>query len=48
MITLSSKHLCDPPEEFLKIFATVHSFMNDKILIDSYQAHLPVQYASNI
>ena len=32
----------------LKIFATVHSLMNDINLIDSCQAHLPVQYTSNI
>ena len=32
----------------LKIFATVHSLMNGKILIDSCQAYLPTQYASNI
>ena len=31
-----------------KMFATVHSLMNDPNLIDSYQAHLPVQFASNI
>ena len=30
----------------LYIFATVHSLMNDINLIDSCQAHLPVQYAS--
>ena len=29
-------------------FCTVHSLMNDIILIDSCQAHLPVPYASNI
>ena len=29
-------------------FSTVHSPMNDTNLIDSYQVHLPVQYASNI
>ena len=34
--------------EFFKIFATVHSFMNDINFIDSCQAHLPVQYASDI
>ena len=32
----------------LKIFATVHSLMNCKTMIDSCQAHMPVQYASNI
>ena len=32
----------------LKIFATVHSLMHYTNLIDSCQAHLPVQYASNI
>ena len=30
------------------IFATVHSLMNYTNLIDSCQAQLPVQYASNI
>ena len=29
-------------------FATVHSLMNVKNLIDSCQAHLPVQYDLNI
>ena len=29
-------------------FATIHSLMNTKNLIDSCQAHLSVQYASNI
>ena len=29
-------------------FATVHSLVEDISLIDSCQAHLPVQYASNI
>ena len=29
-------------------FATVHSLMKGVNLIDSCQAHLPVQYASNI
>ena len=32
----------------LKIFATIHSLMNYTHLIDSCQAHLPVQYPSNI
>ena len=32
----------------LEIFATVHSFINDTNMIYSYQAHLPVQYTSNI
>ena len=32
----------------LYIFATVHSLMNYTNLIDGCQAHLPVQYASNI
>ena len=32
----------------LKIFATVHSLMKDTTVNDSCQAHLPVQYASNI
>ena len=32
----------------LKIFATVHSLMNDTNLNYSCQAHLPMQYASNI
>ena len=27
----------------LKIFATVHSLINDINLIDNFQAHLPVQ-----
>ena len=31
-----------------KSFATVHSLINDTNLIDSCQAHLPVQYALNI
>ena len=30
------------------IYATVHSLMNYTNLIDSCQAHLPVQYAPNI
>ena len=29
-------------------FATVHNLMKDINMIDSCQAHLPVQYASNI
>ena len=32
----------------LKIFATIHSLMNETNLIDSCQAHLHVQYASNM
>ena len=32
----------------LQIFATVHSLMNYVDLIDSCQAHLPLQYAWNI
>ena len=32
----------------LKIFETVHSLMNYTNLIDNCQAHLPMQYASNI
>ena len=32
----------------LKIFAIVHNLMNYINLIDSFQAHLPVQYATNI
>ena len=32
----------------LCIFATIHSLVNYTILIDSYQAHLPMQYTSNI
>ena len=32
----------------LQIFATIYSLMNDINLIDSCQAHLPVQYAWNI
>ena len=32
----------------LQIFATVHILMKDIHLIDGDQAHLPVQYASNI
>ena len=31
-----------------RLFATVHIFINYTNLIDSCQAHLPVQYASNI
>ena len=30
------------------IFTTTHCFMNDTNLIKSCQAHLPIQYASNI
>ena len=30
------------------IFATGYSLINDKYMIDSCQAHLPMQYASNI
>ena len=33
---------------YLKIFATDHGLMNYTHLIDSCQAHFPVQYASNI
>ena len=32
----------------LKVFANVHRLMNSTNLIDSCQAHLHVQYASNI
>ena len=32
----------------IKIFATVHSLVNYTILIDSCQAHLPVQYALSV
>ena len=32
----------------LLIFATIHSLMNYKNLIDICQAHLPVQYPSKI
>ena len=32
----------------LRFFATAHSLMNDTNMIDSCQAHLPVQYSSNI
>ena len=32
----------------LQIFATVHNLMNNTTLIDSSQAHLPMQHASNI
>ena len=32
----------------LSIFATVHILMNDTNMIDSYQAILPVHYASKI
>ena len=32
----------------IKIFATVHSLMNDIHLIEYCQGHLPMQYASNI
>ena len=41
-------HFQSKPLMNLKIFATVHSLMNDIKLIDSCQIHLPVQYASNI
>ena len=37
-----------PLMNFRFFFATVHSLMKDINLIDSCQAHLPVQYASNI
>ena len=32
----------------LQIFATIHSLMNNTNLIDSCQAHLPVQHTLNI
>ena len=32
----------------LKIFASLHNLMKDISMIDSFQAQLPVQYASNI
>ena len=35
-------------KQSFKIFATVHSLMNDINLIDSCQTHLPMQYALNI
>ena len=36
------------PFNELKIFATVHSLVNYTILINSCQAHLPVQYALSV
>ena len=41
-------HFQSNPSVNLYIFATVYSLMNDINLIDSCQAHLPMQYASNI
>ena len=41
-------HFQSKPLMNLLIFATVHSLMNEINLIDSWQAYLPVQYASNI
>ena len=41
-------HLRSNPIMNLRIFETVHSLMNYTYLIDSCQAHLPVQYALNI
>ena len=41
-------HFQSKPFINLKIFATVHCLMKDINLIDSCQAHLPVQYASGI
>ena len=32
----------------LQIFETVHNLIKDINLIDIWQAHLPVRYASNI
>ena len=41
-------HFRSNPLMNLYIFATVHSLMNYTNLIDSCQAHLPVQYTLNI
>ena len=41
-------HFGSNPLMNLLIFATVHSLMNNTNLIDSCQAHFPVQYTSNI
>ena len=41
-------HFQSKPLMILDIFATVQSLMNNIHLIDSYQSHLHVQYASNI
>ena len=41
-------HFRSNPLMNLKIFATVRSLMNYANKIDSCQAHLPVQYSSNI
>ena len=46
-ITIYS-HFRSNPLMNIYIFATVHSLMNYTNLIDSCQAQLPVQYASNI
>ena len=46
--TILCLHIQRKPLMNLEIFATVHSLMNDINLFDSCQAHLPVQYASNI
>ena len=42
-----SHFLSKPLMNRLMIFATVHSLMKDTNLIDSCQAHLPLQYALN-
>ena len=47
-IILLYLHFRSNPLMHLWIFATVHSQMNCTNLIDSCQAHLPIQYASNI
>ena len=41
-------HLRRNPLMNLRIFAMVHSLTNYTFLSDSYQAHLPMQYAPNI
>ena len=43
ILTFSKQSLNNP-----LAFVTVHSLMNDTNVIDSCQAHLPVQYASTI
>ena len=41
-------HFCSMPIRKLIVLATVHGLMNYTNSIDSCQAHLLVQYASNI
>ena len=41
-------HFQSKPLMNLKIFATAHNLMKGITMIDSYQAHLSVQYALNI